>query len=98
MKCSKKLKDISGYLHGFSILIITVFTIIQIYMFETKHDTRFWIPIGIVVVILLHLPNIFCMALNDWHGWYTFSASIIALILNAYLIYYLTNENHYKKK
>lgn len=98
MKCSKRIKKISGYIHGISVLIILVFSIIQIYILETNKDTRFWIPMGIIIVILMHLPNIFCMSLNDWHGWFTFSASIIALGLNSYLIYYLVKQKHYHKK
>lgn len=98
MKCSKRIKSLSGHLHALSILIIAVFSIIQVYMLETEHDTRFWIPIGLVIMILLHLPNIVCMAFNDWHSWYTFTASIIALCLNSYLIYYLVNTNHYHNK
>jgi CHASE2 domain-containing sensor protein len=98
MKCSKRIKSLSGHLHAFSILIIAVFSIIQVYLLETKHDTRFWIPIGLVIMILLHLPNIICIALKDWHGWYTFIASIITLLLNAYLIYYLVKIKHYHYK
>ena len=42
-----------------------------------------------IITIILHIPNIICIALNDWHAWYTIIASICALALNSYLIYYL---------
>ena len=93
MKCSNKYKKISGYLHLLSILIISIFTFIQIYMIEKHKNTRYWIPIGIIITIILHIPNIICVALNDWHVWYTFIGSILAIILNSYLIYHLSNTD-----
>ena len=93
MKCSDKFKKISGHIHLISVLVITVFTFLQIYSIEKHKNTQYWIPIGIIITILLHLPNLVCLALNDWHGWYTITGSILAIILNAYLIYHLGNTD-----
>ncbi len=93
MKCSPKYKRISGYIHLVSVLIIGIFTFIQIYSIEKHNNTRYWIPIAIIITILLHLPNLICLALKEWHGWYTIIGSILAIILNSYLIYHLTNTD-----
>jgi hypothetical protein len=88
MKCSKKLKEISGHVHGFSLIILFIFTILQIHAYEKNTGKYYWLPIGIVIMVIMHLPNIICIALNDWHGWYVCIASLIALGINSYLIYY----------
>ena len=93
MKCSTNSKRISGYIHLVSVLIIAIFTFIQIYSIEKHKNTRYWIPIAIIITILLHLPNLICLALNEWHGWYTIIGSILAIILNSYLIYHLANTD-----
>ena len=36
-------------------------------------------------MMVLRLPNVICIALKDWHGWYVVTGSIIALISNAYI-------------
>ena len=95
INCSNKFKKISGYFHLLSVIIISVFTILQIYILEKGNKTEYWIPIAIIITIILHIPNIICIALNEWHAWYTIIASICALSLNSYLIYYLVK--HQKK-
>ena len=61
MNCSNKYKKITGYFHLLSVIIISIFTILQIYMLEKGHKTEYWIPIAIIITIILHIPNIICM-------------------------------------
>lgn len=85
MICSEKVKRISGHFHGLAVLLIAIFSGIQIYELKAGHRARYWIPLGITLMMVLRLPNVICIALKDWHGWYVVTGSIIALISNAYI-------------
>ena len=89
MHCTTSFKQISGYLHGLAIVVIAIFSSVQIYDIKAGKKSKYWVPLGIAIMMALRLPNVFCIALNDPHGWYVFVGSIIALITNAYITHLL---------
>ena len=97
LHCSKNFKNITGYLHGAAILAIAIFSGIQIYELQDKKEVTFWIPLGLCIMMLLRTPNIVCVALDDPHGWYFFTGTMVALLTNAYITY-LIIKNQKKKK
>lgn len=100
MNCSPLFKQVTGYLHGIAILIIAIFSAIQIYKLQNGDDSTYWIPLGITLMMILRLPNVICIALNDYHGWYVVVGSIIAIITNSYITHLLIireNHRHHKK-
>lgn len=89
MYCSSLFKTISGYLHGLAIVVIAIFSAVQIYDIKAGKRSKYWVPLGIAIMMALRLPNILCIALVEPHGWYVFIGSIIALITNAYITHLL---------
>ena len=89
MYCSSLFKTISGYLHGLAIVVVAIFSVIQIYDIKAGKRSKYWVPLGIAIMMALRLPNIFCIALVEPHGWYVFVGSIIALITNSYITHLL---------
>ena len=95
MQCSHAFKEMTGYLHGLAIIAISIFSGIQIYDLKSGSPNKYWVPLGIVVMMILRLPNVVCIAFNDPHGWYVFAGSLVALVVNSYITYLLITE---KKK
>ena len=89
MHCSSLFKTISGYLHGLAIVVIAIFSAVQIYDIKAGKRSKYWVPLGIAIMMALRLPNVLCIALVEPHGWYVFIGSIIALITNAYITHLL---------
>lgn len=93
MHCSETFRTISGYFHGLAIVIIAIFSGIQIYDLKSGSPNRYWVPLGIAIMMALRLPNVICIALNDSHGWFVFVGSIVALVVNAYITHLLINAD-----
>ena len=89
MHCTPQFKKISGYLHGIAIAVVAIFSSIQIYDLKAGKQSKYWVPLGIAIMMALRLPNVLCIALNDSHGWYVFVGSVIALITNSYITHLL---------
>ena len=91
-------KQISGYFHALAIVAIAVFSGIQIYKLKSGDDTdSYWIPLGLTIMMILRLPNIICIALNDSHGWYIVIGTIITIISNSYITYLFIKYNKSNK-
>jgi uncharacterized membrane protein len=84
-KCSSTLRTITGFLHGIAIAIVIIFSGIQIYNIKKETQIHYWLPLSIAIMMVLRLPNIICVALNDSHGWFMVVGTIAALVTYSYI-------------
>ena len=98
MKCSPLFRNISGKFHGLAIMVTMIFSYMQIDDIQSGGTKRYFVPLGLALMMLLRIPNTICIALNDSHGWFIVLGSFISLIVNSYIAYLLINEENKDKK
>ena len=77
MACSEQLRHVTGWIHGFSILVVTIVASIDLYNLVNNNLISIWFPLSIAFMMLLRIPNQICVATNVSNGWYSLITSIL---------------------
>lgn len=96
-QCTPQFKQITDYLHKLAIILIAIFSGIQISKLEKGEEPGYWVPLGLTLMMVLRLPNVICIALNDSHGWNVVAGTITALVTNAYLTHLIISKKNNDK-
>ncbi len=89
-KCSPKIMKYTGYLHIIALFVAIYGTMKQIQSVRNNEPASIWLSLSLAVMLLLRVPNQICVALNEYHGWY----SVAGTLLGAASFLYLTFETH----
>ena len=88
MVCSKKIMNITGYLHIIAILVAIIGTFKQIDSVKKGEVASIALSLSLMIMLLLRIPNQICVALDSSHGWYSVIGTIIGAISYGILTYY----------
>ena len=88
MVCSKKIMNITGYLHIIAILVAIIGTFKQIDSVKNGEVTSIALSLSLMIMLLLRIPNQICVALDSSHGWYSVIGTIIGAFSYGILTYY----------
>ena len=101
MGCSDSLRQITGWTHGFSIIVVIVVAGIDLYNLANNNLIAVWFPLALAFMMLLRIPNQMCVAMNISNGWFSVTTSIIDFflwIIIAFIIHKKWQEIRKEKK
>jgi large-conductance mechanosensitive channel len=81
MSCSDSLRQITGWTHGFSILVVIIVVGIDLYNLANNNLINVWFPLALAFMMLLRIPSQMCVAMNVYNGWFSVITSVIDFFL-----------------
>ena len=88
MKCSVWSMRGVGFLHLIALVISIIGTGWQISSVRQGIANSPVLPVALTLMLILRLPNQFCVALNESNGWYSVAGTIASVIGYLILAYY----------
>ena len=87
MKCSNSMMKYTGYLHILALIVAIYGTYSQIDAVKSGKPFSPNLAIALTVMLLLRVPNQFCVAVREFHGWYSVIGTVVGAASFAYLGY-----------
>ena len=89
-KCSSSMMKYTGYFQIVALFVALYGTMKQIESVRNDKPASIWLSLSLAVMLLLRVPNQICVALNEFHGWY----SVVGTLIGAASFLYLTYETY----
>jgi len=97
MKCSKTMMKYTGYLHIVALMVAIYGTYQQIDAVKTGKPFSMALSLALTVMLLLRIPNQICVAMLEWHGWYSVLGTVVGAASFGYLAFVEYKESIKKK-
>lgn len=98
MKCSPAMMKYTGYLHILALVVAIYGTYYQIDSVKSGKAYSPYLAIALTVMLLLRVPNQVCVAMNEFHGWYSVVGTLVGAASFAYLGYVEYQQSLEEKK
>lgn len=98
MKCSANMMNYTGYLHIFALIVAIYGTYHQIDSVKNNKPYSPALAVSLTIMLLLRVPNQICVALKEFHGWYSVVGTLVGAGSFAYLGYIEYQQSLLKKK
>ena len=87
MKCSPAMMKYTGYLHILALDVAIYGTYHQIDSVKSGKAYSPYLAVALTVMLLLRVPNQICVAMKEFHGWYSVFGTLMGAAGFAYLGY-----------
>lgn len=98
MKCSPSMMKYTGYLHIIALVVAIYGTYHQIDSVKSGKAYSPYLAIALTTMLLLRVPNQICVAMNEFHGWYSVVGTLVGAASFAYLGYVEYQQSLEEKK
>ena len=98
MKCSPAMMKYTGYLHIIALVVAIYGTYHQIDSVKSGKVYSPYLAVALTTMLLLRVPNQVCVAMNEFHGWYSVVGTLVGAASFAYLGYVEYQQSLEEKK